>query len=130
MEHFPVNCTLRQCIKQLTITDNKKRINISVLTHMWGYFTSQNTNLEFSTIDIYKNIAKPLFEELIKHYHSQIICTVITEANDEKGITLIKDGDTYFSLDTANKLSFVEVTKNMCKQAKRILIIELFTCKH
>ena len=130
MEHFPVGCTNSHCVTRLTIANNDGYINVSSLAYMWGYFQSKEHDLPLNSLKFYEEIGKPLFEEFVKHKYAQIVCCFVTEPNDEKGITLIKNKSGYISLDIANRLSFSEVTKNMCRRTKRVLIIELFVCEH
>lgn len=130
MEHFPIACIRSKRVKEVIITNNDGQINISVLIRMWGHFNSKKVILDSNLENTYQEIAEPLFKEFAKHKYSQIICSIASEPNDEKGITIIKNNKQYISLETANKFSFPDLTKDMCKQAKRILVIELFVCSH
>lgn len=130
MEHFPVVCPDSHCVTRLTIANNDGHINVSSLTHMWGYFQSREHSLPSNSLKFYNETGESLFEEFVKHKYAQILCFIVTEPNDEKGITLIKNKNDYISLDIANRSSFSEVVKNMCRRTKRVLIIELFVCEH
>lgn len=121
MKHFPVACSRSKCVKKLTIINNDRRINTKVLSRMWNHFNSKEY-LKPNLISFYEEIAKPLFEEFIQYKHSQIVCQILTEPNDEKGITFIKNNDDYNCLDVANRISN--------KGNNRILLIEFLVCYH
>ena len=129
MDHFSVVCSRSHRVKELTIVNNNKQIDVKTLTLMWGYFNFKSP-LESESISIYEEIAKPLFEEFVQYEYSQIVCQVLTQHDDEMGITIVKNNDKYISLDISNRTSWKEITENMCRRTERIILIELFACNH
>lgn len=119
--HFPIVCSRSEKVQKLEITNNDERINVKTLTRMWNHFNSKASLLP-SLMPFYNQIAKPLFEKLIEYKYSQITCQFLTQPNDEKGVTFIKNKDEYICLDISNRESALG--------QERVLLIELFVCCH
>ena len=136
MVHIPIICNQSHRIKETTIVNNNGKINIETIILMWGHFCSIS-NLIIEKVDlipdiqeIYNDVARSLFTEFVSHHQAQLTCLIYNEAGDEKGITLIKDGLDFVSLDASNDQTFQEISKKVSNEAKRILIVYLDECTH